>query len=44
MALLQGLSLAMEYSTYIWIELDSADLVSSLSSGKFGYADLRHYT
>ncbi|XP_042012239.1 uncharacterized protein LOC121760668 [Salvia splendens] len=43
LALIRGLEMAMELSTHIWIELDSAALVSLLSSGQLGAADLRHH-
>ncbi|XP_042056332.1 uncharacterized protein LOC121800908 [Salvia splendens] len=43
LALIRGLEMAMELSTHIWIELDSAALVSLLSSGHLGSADLRHH-
>ncbi|XP_042056284.1 uncharacterized protein LOC121800857 [Salvia splendens] len=43
LALIQGLEMAMDLSTHIWIELDSATLVSLLSSGHLGSADLRHH-
>ncbi|XP_042065403.1 uncharacterized protein LOC121808908 [Salvia splendens] len=41
MALIRGFEMAMEFSTRIWIELDSAALVTLLSSGQLGSADLR---
>ncbi|XP_042025159.1 uncharacterized protein LOC121772213 [Salvia splendens] len=43
LALIQGLEMAMELSTHIWIELDSGALVTLLSSGQLGSADLRHH-
>ncbi|XP_042056087.1 uncharacterized protein LOC121800625 [Salvia splendens] len=43
LALIRGLEMAMELSTHIWIELDSATLVSLLSSGHLGSADFRHH-
>ncbi|XP_047949131.1 uncharacterized protein LOC125194962 [Salvia hispanica] len=39
MALIRGLEMAMEFSTHIWIELDSAALVTLMSSGQPGSAD-----
>ncbi|XP_042065455.1 uncharacterized protein LOC121808966 [Salvia splendens] len=43
MALIRGLEMAMEFSTHIWIELDSAALVTLLSSRQLGSADLRQH-
>ncbi|XP_041990553.1 uncharacterized protein LOC121741735 [Salvia splendens] len=43
LALIQGLAMTMELSTHIWIELNSAALVSLLSSGHLGAADFRHH-
>ncbi|XP_042056258.1 uncharacterized protein LOC121800823 [Salvia splendens] len=43
MALIRGLEMAMEFSTHIWIELDSAALVTLLLSGQLGFADLRDH-
>ncbi|XP_042005726.1 uncharacterized protein LOC121754431 [Salvia splendens] len=43
MALIRDLEMAMEFSTHIWIELDSAALVTLQSSGQLGSADLRHH-
>ncbi|XP_042051648.1 uncharacterized protein LOC121796961 [Salvia splendens] len=44
LALIRGLGMAMELSTHIWIELDLAALVTLLSSGRLGSADIRHHT
>ncbi|XP_042059542.1 uncharacterized protein LOC121804059 [Salvia splendens] len=43
LALIRGLEMAMELSTHIWIELDSAALVSLLSSGHLGSVDFGHH-
>ncbi|XP_047978449.1 uncharacterized protein LOC125220332 [Salvia hispanica] len=43
MALIRGLEMAMEFSIHIWVELDSAALVTLLTSGRPGSADLRHH-
>ncbi|XP_042038250.1 uncharacterized protein LOC121784134 [Salvia splendens] len=43
LALIRGFEMAMELSTHIWIELDSAALVTLLSSGQLGAADFRHH-
>ena len=43
MALIRGLEMAMEFSTHIWIEIDSAALVKLLSTGQPGSADFRHH-
>ncbi|XP_042019030.1 uncharacterized protein LOC121766862 [Salvia splendens] len=43
LALIRGLAMAMKLSTHIWIKLDSAALVSLLSSGHLGAADIRHH-
>ncbi|XP_042012328.1 uncharacterized protein LOC121760769 [Salvia splendens] len=43
LALIRDLEMAMELSTHIWIELDSAALVRLLSSRHFGSADFRHH-
>ena len=42
LALIQGFSLAMEYASHIWIEIDSAAFVSTLSSGQFDDANFKH--
>ncbi|XP_042065470.1 uncharacterized protein LOC121808982 [Salvia splendens] len=43
LTLIRGLEMAMELSTHIWTELDSAALVSLLLSGHLGSVDLRHH-
>ncbi|XP_042016072.1 uncharacterized protein LOC121764049 [Salvia splendens] len=43
LALIRGFEMAMELSTHIWIELDSAALVTLLSSGQLDAADFRHH-
>ena len=43
MALIRGVERAMEFSTHNWIELESAALITLLSSGQLGSTDLRHH-